>query len=316
MGISGKVVLFALLTVVGAAFIAAWAQEVRRARRPGAPPARPSLLHLGIGFVTDFLDTLGVGSFATTTSLYKLGGLVADENIPGTLNVGHAVPTFAEAFIFILVVDVDMTTLLTMIAAAVAGAWLGAGVVSTWSRRRVQLGMGVLLLVAAAIIVARLTKTVPGGGDALALTGPRLAIGLGGNFVLGALMTLGIGLYAPCMILVSLLGMNDTTAFPIMMGSCAFLMPAASVRFVRSGRYDLPAALGLTLAGTPAALVAGLIVKSLPLTAVKWLVVGVVIYTAIAMLRSARSARSTRLATETALAPPSTLERSNERPDA
>jgi uncharacterized membrane protein YfcA len=286
MGVSGKVVLFALLAVVGAAFIAVWAREARRARGPGAA-VWPTTLHLGIGFVTDFLDTLGVGSFATTTSLYKLGGLVADENIPGTLNVGHAVPTFAEAFIFILVVDVDMTTLLTMIAAAVAGAWLGAGFVSTWPRRRVQRGMGIVLLGAAAIIVARLTKTVPGGGDALGLAGPRLAIGLAGNFVLGALMTLGIGLYAPCMILVSLLGMNDTTAFPIMMGSCAFLMPAASVRFVRSGRYDLPAALGLTLAGTPAAIIAGLVVKSLPLTAVKWLVGGVVVYTAIAMLRSA-----------------------------
>jgi uncharacterized membrane protein YfcA len=128
---------------------------------------------------------------------------------------------------------------------------------------------------------------VPGGGDALGLSGARLAIGLGVNFVLGALMTLGIGLYAPCMILVSLLGMNDVTAFPIMMGSCAFLMPAASVRFVRSGRYDLRASLGLTIGGTPAAIIAGLWVKSLPLYWVKWLVVFVVLYTAFAMLRSA-----------------------------
>jgi len=41
------------------------------------------------------------------------------------------------------------------------------------------------------------------------------------------------------------------------------------------------------LTGTPAALIAGLIVKELPLYAVKWLVVAVVVYTAIAMLRSA-----------------------------
>jgi uncharacterized membrane protein YfcA len=128
---------------------------------------------------------------------------------------------------------------------------------------------------------------MPGGGEALGLEGPRLAIGIAGNFVLGALMTLGIGLYAPCMILVAFLGMHDAVAYPIMMGSCAFLMPAASVRFVRSGRYDLRAALGLAIAGTPAVLIAGLIVGSLPLRAVKWLVVGVVVYTAIAMLRSA-----------------------------
>ena len=287
MEISAKAVLFALLAVVGGAFILVWERAARRARAPGAP-LRPTALHLAIGFLTDFLDTLGVGSFALTTSLYKLGRVVDDENIPGTLNVGHAVPTFAEAIIFILVVNVEMKTLALMIAAAVAGAWMGAGVVAGWPRRRIQRGMGVLLFVAATIIVARLTKTVPGGGDALGLAGPRLVIGLAGNFVLGALMTLGIGLYAPCMILVSLLGMNATTAFPIMMGSCAFLMPAASIRFVRSGRYDLRAALGLTLAGTPAAVIAGLLVKSLPVAAVNWLVVAVVVYTATAMLRSAR----------------------------
>jgi len=187
-----------------------------------------------------------------------------------------------------------MTTLVLMIGAAVAGAWIGAGYVASWPRRWIQIGMGTLLLVAAVIIVARVTNLVPGGGDAIGLTGIRLVIGIAGNFVLGALMTLGIGLYAPCMILVGLLGMKATVAYPIMMGSCAFLMPAASVRFVRSGRYHLRATLGLAIAGTPAVFLAAYVVKALPLTAVKWLVVGVVVYTAAAMLRSAaKEARPT-----------------------
>jgi uncharacterized membrane protein YfcA len=279
---SAKAALFVLLAAVGIAFCAFWYGQAR-----GRSTGRPTWLQFAIGALTDFFDTLGVGSFATTTSLYKVKHIVDDANIPGTLNVGHMIPTFAQAFIYIAVVKVEMSTLILMIGAAVAGAWLGAGFVSHWPRRRIQIGMGVLLLVAAGISVARVTGFVPGGGNALGLEGPRLAIGLAGNFMLGALMTLGIGLYAPCMILVSFLGMNDDTAFPIMMGSCAFLMPAASIRFVRSGRYDLRAALGLAIAGTPAVLIAGLIVKKLPLTAVKWLVVGVVVYTAIAMLRSA-----------------------------
>jgi uncharacterized membrane protein YfcA len=103
-------------------------------------------------------------------------------------------------------------------------------------------------------------------------------------------MTLGIGLYAPCLILVSLLGMAPTAAFPIMMGACAFLMPVASVRFIEAGSYDPRAALGLSIAGVPAVLVAAFIVKSLPLAAVRWLVVVVVVYTAFALLRSARTA--------------------------
>jgi uncharacterized membrane protein YfcA len=281
-----KAALFAVLGLFAVGFTVIWVAAVRRGPG-GEAAARPRAVHVLIGFITNFFDTLGIGSFATTTSMFKLGRVVDDAEIPGTLNVGHGIPTFAEAFIFIAVVDVDMKTLILMIAASVLGAWLGAGVVARWPRQRIQIGMGSLLLVAAVIIVLRLTKLVPGGGEALGLQGAALAVGLAGNFVLGALMTLGIGLFAPCMILVSLLGMNARTAFPIMMGSCAFLMPAASVRFIREGRYDLRAALGLTLGGTPAVLIAGLIIKSLPLRAVQWLVVAVVVYTALAMLRSA-----------------------------
>jgi len=101
----------------------------------------------------------------------------------------------------------------------------------------------------------------PKGGDTIGLMGARLAIGLGGNFVLGALMMLGIGLYAPCMILVYLLGMAPTAAFPIMMGSCAFLMPFSSVRFVQSRTYHPQAALGLALAAALSWAVGNILVK-------------------------------------------------------
>lgn len=308
---SAKTILFSLLSVLGAVFVAYWivAERARAAerRRRGVPAggpttgagrvdredggggvhASPRPVHLALGFVTNFLDQLGIGSFATTTSLFRLGGVVDDRDIPGTLNVGHALPTLAEAFISIALIQVEMRTLIALIAASVLGAYLGAGVVASWSRRRIQAGMGVLLFVAATIIVLRQTGVVPGGGDALGVEGTRLVIGFGANFVLGALMTLGIGLFAPCMIMVSLLGMNPKTAFPIMMGSCAFLMPAASFRFIRSGRYNLRAAVGLTLGGVPAVLIAAFLVRSLPLRAAQWLVVVVVVYTATVLLRSA-----------------------------
>ena len=201
---SAKAALFVVLAAVTVAFCVFWFRHAR-AKWDGWPTP----VQLFIGAVTDFFDTLGIGSFATTSSMFKLGRVVDDARIPGTLNVGHTVPTFVQAFIFIAVIQVDMSTLVLMIGAAVAGAWLGAGFVSRWPKRRIQIGMGVLLFVAAGIIVARLTEFMPGGGDAVGLTGPRLAIGIAGNFVLGALMTLGIGLYAPCMILVAFLGMHD-----------------------------------------------------------------------------------------------------------
>ncbi len=249
---------------------------------------RPDARLAGIGAVTNFFDTLGIGSFATTTSFFKLWKLIDDRILPGTLNVGHTLPTVAQAFIYIAIIEVDVKTLILMIAAAVAGAWLGAGIVAGWPRRWVQIGLGLCLLGAAALMLMRQLEIGPGGGEALSLSGGLLALGLAGNFVLGALMTLGIGLYAPCLILVSLLGMAPTAAFPIMMGACAFLMPVASARFVRAGSYEPRASLGLGLGGVPAVLLAAFIVKSLPLSTVRWLVVVVVVYTAIALLRSAR----------------------------
>ena len=174
----------------------------------------PTLLQTAIGFVTAFFDTLGIGSFATTTAVYKLRDMVPVQLIPGTLNVGHALSTIAQAFIYTSSCRSKPTTLILMIVAASAGSWLGAGVVVHWPRRKIQIGMGIALLGAAAIMLMSQLNLVPGGGDALGLTGARLAIGLAGNFVLGVLMMLGIGLYAPCMILVSLLGMNPDRGVP------------------------------------------------------------------------------------------------------
>ena len=294
-----------LLTALGAltlGFAGLWATTVAAASRtragaPGADPAAdarfPTGAQIGVGAVTNFVDTLGISSFATTTAIFRLRGMVPDRIIPGTLNTGHTLPTVVQAFVYTTVIPVDVLTLLSMIAAAVLGAWLGAGVVARWPRRRIQLGMGWALLVAAALMLITqfqgLTgaRILPPGGEALGVRGAALGVAVAGNFALGALMTLGIGLYAPCMILVSLLGMNPRAAFPIMMGSCAFLMPVSSARFIREQSYSLRNALGLALGGIPGVLVAAYIVKELDMGTVRWLVILVVLYTAVTLLLSA-----------------------------
>ncbi len=253
----------------------------------------PSPIELVIGFVTNFFDTLGIGSFAPTTAMFKAKGIVDDRLIPGTLNVGHTPATIAQAFIFITIVDVDFTTLALLILAAVLGSWLGAGFVAGWSKQRVQMGMGVTLLVASLVFVAKNLDAMRAtpflqGGTAISLSGGLLIVALAGNFFLGALMTLGVGLYGPCLIMISLLGMNPTTAFPIMMGSCAFLMPVASERFVKKNSYALRPALGLTLAGVPAVLIAAIIVGSLQPKVVSWMVPLVAMIAALTMLRAYR----------------------------
>jgi uncharacterized membrane protein YfcA len=283
--VNGVYVLLGVLAGVGVTFL--WRWWLLERGRGALHAMRPS--DLATGFVTDFFDTLGIGAFAPTTAIFKLQRRMADEVIPGTLNVGHALPTVVEALIFIAIVTLDLTTLVAMIAAAVAGAWLGAGLVARAPRRVIQIGMGVALLIAAGLLLAKNLTWLPAAdGSALGLSGGILLFAVGINFLLGALMMIGVGLYAPCLILVTLLGMNPLAAFPIMMGSCALLMPVGGAQLARAHRYSAGAALGLTLGGIPGVLCAAFIVRSLSIEWLRWLVLFVVIYAAVLMLLSAR----------------------------
>jgi uncharacterized membrane protein YfcA len=252
-------------------------------------------LNIGFGFVTDFFDTLGIGNFAPTTALFRGFKQVKDRILPGTLNVSHTIPVVLEAFLFLTVIKVEIVTLIAMIVAAVVGAVLGAGFVVKLRERIIQLIMGFALLATCFFMICGQMDWIKdlGTGDAIGLTGFKLIIGITANFILGALMTAGVGLYAPCMATIYLLGMTPAVAFPIMMGSCAFLMPLASAKFIKAGAYNRKASLGITSGGIFGVLLAVYIVKSLPLKLLTWLVICVIFITALTLIRSG-SKRSNR----------------------
>ncbi len=292
-----KTILLAGMILIGVMYLLFWYTTVQRQRAAAGPaPLAPEPRTLGISFIANFFDTLGIGSYATTTSMFRFWNVVRDEKIPGTLNVGYVLPTTVQAVIYITIVEVEFVTMVAIIAAAAAGAWLGAGVVASLPRRQVQIGMGFALIGAATLMLFSLTGIGPAPGVALGVSGLKLGIAVIISAFLGALMMLGIGYYAPCLIMISLLGMNPTAAFPIMMGACAFLMPVGSLQFIRKQSYDLRAAVGLMIGGPLAVLIAAFIVKSLPLDYVRWGVVVVVIYTAIGMLTTASKERALRKA--------------------
>jgi uncharacterized membrane protein YfcA len=195
-------------------------------------------------------------------------------------------PAVVEGFIYMSIVDVDIKTLALMIAAATIGSWFGAGIVSRWPRQKIQIGMGITLMVTAGFLLMSQLHLLPEGGNLLALTGWKLVIAFLANLLLGALMTLGIGFFAPCMMVIYLLGMSPRAAFPIMMGSVAFLGTVGSIRFVNTHRYRWKSAIGMTLGGIPGVLIAAYLVRSLPLFWLRWMVFIVMIYTSIMMLRS------------------------------
>ncbi|MEW9079226.1 sulfite exporter TauE/SafE family protein [Terrisporobacter glycolicus] len=275
------------IAVISAGFSTVYVNDFRKNRNAANNGIfKKSLI---IGFITDFLDAIGVGSFATTTAILKFDKKVnvPDKLLPGTLNVAHALPMVAQALMSLTAIEIDIFTLICMIVAAVVGSWIGAGVISKLPEKKVQLTMGVALFATAGLLVAKQLGVMPAGGDAIGLEGSKLIIGVVGNFVLGALMTAGIGLYAPCMAMVALLGMNPKAAFPIMMGSCAFVGPIACTKFVKEGAYVREVSMGITLGGIVGSVLAILFVTNLPVYWLNWLVVVVVLYTAVTMFKSA-----------------------------
>ena len=245
-----------------------------------------------IGFVVNFFDVLGIGAFAPQTALLKFTKQTEDRVLPGTLNVSNTIPVLIQALIFIQIVEVEAITLISMLLSAAAGAILAAGIVAKLPVRKIQLTMGFALLVTAFFMLSGQMSWIQGGGEAIGLTGLKLALAIGANFILGAFMTVGIGLYARCMALVYALGMSPLVAFPIMMGSCAFLMPPASAKFIKEGAYNRKASVSMAIPGIIAVLIAAFLVKSLPLNTLRWVVIVVIIYTSLIMFKSALNNRN------------------------
>ena len=250
---------------------------------------RPNAEAIGLGAVTNFFDTLGIGSFATTTAWIKFRHMVPDSFIPATLNAGHALPTVVQSAIYLVIlgVRVDPVLLASCIAAAVLGSLIGVPLVVRASVQLVQGIVGVALLIAAALYAMSNLNLFPIGGSATALPMLEMSVAVAVHFLLGALMAFGIGLYAPSLILLSLLGLDPRLAFPIMASACAFLMPATGFSFVKSSRIDLRIVIGIAIGGIPATIVAALLVKEMPIVWLRWGVVVVVLYAAFLLLRSA-----------------------------
>jgi len=290
-------ILLGILFCMGLGYLAVFFKDYKEAKVNNKLEKENKIALSGIGFIICFFDTLGIGGFAPMTAIFKQFKLVNDRIIPGTLNTAMTIPIVIEALIFIKDVKVDLVTLISMLIASTLGALLGAGYVSKLNEKKVQLYMGVALITVVIIMLAGKLGILSSGGSAVGLTGIKLVIAVIGNFILGALMTLGIGLYAPCMALVYALGLSPLVAFPIMMGSCAYLMPAASSKFIREGAYHREAALWSTIFGSIGVIVAAYLVKSLPINILTWVVMGVILYTSVNLLKDAFSPKFNEAAT-------------------
>ncbi|MGI5875158.1 MAG: TSUP family transporter [Bacillota bacterium] len=234
--------------------------------------------------VTMFFDTLGIGGNAPQTALFKMTKAVPDRLIPGTLNTCTLVGSATETMLFVSMVSVDPLTLVCFIGAVTIGARIGAKYVSHFPLKpiRIILGFG-LIVVAGTMILRQFGLWVPGGLE-IGIYGWKLIVATILAFIVGLLAAAGIGGYAFMIAICYGLGMDPRSAFPIMFGSYTFLMLASGLRFLKEDALDYRAnAIGV-ITGTVGVLLAFFIVKSMPLEILFWLVIAIVLYTAIMML--------------------------------
>ena len=243
-----------------------------------------------VGIVGNFFDTFGLGSFATSSFLFKIHHSVHDIDVPGTLNVGNSIPVSLQALIFLSLINIDSKTLICLIISAVLGAFFGVRFVTKWEKRSIRLGMGIGLFLLGLFMILNNLHIIPSNltGTSLKLTGCKLLIAMVINFFLGALMNIAVGLYAPCMALVSVLGMEVKAAFPIMMNSSAFLMSYGNgPRFIKEERYDMIASLCQMIAGSVGVVLAAFLITKLPIFILTWIFACVVLYSSFLYLRDA-----------------------------
>ncbi len=259
------------------------------ARAAIAQKAAPNLEAMALGVVVNFFDTLGIGSFATTTAWLKFRKMVPDRLIPPSLLVGLTPPAMLESVIFLILLGVlvDPVLLFGCAIAVLLGGLVGAPLVARARVWIIQLTVAVGLLAAAAAYAMTNLHMFPGGGTASSLPLWLTIVAIAANFGFGILLNFGVGNYAPTLVILSLMGMDPRLCFPIMATGASLMGAGAGIRHIQIAQIDLRVVLGLTIGGIPGVLIAAFIVKSMSLEMLRWLVIVVVLYAAAVMLRAA-----------------------------
>lgn len=246
-------------------------------------PGNPIALAISSFFIF-LLSTFGISDFAIGAAIYPKAKWVSDKKLPGTLNTECVIPVAVMALAYITSVEVDLATLLLPIIAQVIGAYISPRFVVKLPIKTIKKFVATGLFIAAALILAGKVGLYPSGGDATGLTGIKLIALTVLSFVYGAVNNIGIGSYALTTATVYALGLSPLVAFPIMMGACTFSVPVGSMQFIKLDSYSRKITLFTATFGALGVLVAAFVVKSLDVSMLQWIVVVVILFSAIQMV--------------------------------
>jgi uncharacterized membrane protein YfcA len=274
-----KIVL-ALIVVVNGAFAISFLRDLIAHKSETFKEAGNPIAQAFSSFIIFFFSTFGISDFAISASLYPKLNWVEDKKLPGTMNAQCVIPVAVMALVYISAIDVDLVTLIVAIVAQIVGSYLSPRYVVKLPVNTIKRFVSAGLLIAAILILAGKFGVYPSGGEEIGLSGVKLvALGVL-SFAFGALNNIGIGSYALTMATVYALGLSPAIAFPIMMGACTFSVPVGSMQFIKLDSYSRKITAFTSTFGVIGVLIAAYAVKSMNVSALQWVVVVVILYSA------------------------------------
>lgn len=200
------------------------------------------------GVIAFIADTLGVGSFAVNVALAKLMGTFNDDEMPAVNNGAQVIPGTFESLFFMSCIDVDLTTLLTLVAGTCVGGLLGGFVVSRLSKQAIRLAM-ICAFALILFLISNQLLLLPLDGELTALGSWKLVIGFFALVVCGALTSVGVGLFVMVQGVLFLMNISPAIAFPIMTTAGAMQQPLTTLVFLQQNKIPLKKTLILSLSG-------------------------------------------------------------------
>ena len=240
----------------------------------------------GSGIIAFIADTLGVGSFAVNVALAKLLGTFPDDELPAMNNGAQVIPGTIESLFFMQLIEVDLTTLVTLVTGTCIGGLLGGMVVSRLSKQAIRLSMLCCFLLIIGLLVCHQFRLLPVGGDVTELHSWKLIVGFLAMILCGALTSVGIGLFVMVQGVLFLLNVSPLIAFPIMTTAGAMQQPLTTMVFLQQRKIPLKKTLILSLFGCVGVLITLPLFRHLTITWLHSMLLVIMIYNFIAIGRT------------------------------
>jgi uncharacterized membrane protein YfcA len=257
---------------------------IKLRREPSVPLSITQYIKLTFSGIIAFIaDTLGVGSFAVNVALAKLLGTFRDDELPAVNNGAQVIPGAIESLFFMHLVDVDLTTLLTLVAGTCIGGLLGGFVVSQLSKQAIRLAMMCSFALIIALLISHQFRLLPVGGDLIELHSWKLVIGFFALVICGALTSVGIGLFVMVQGVLFVMNISPVVAFPIMTTAGAMQQPLTTLVFLQQDKIPLKKTLILSLSGCLGVMITIPVFSQLTITWLHTLLLFILIYNLLAI---------------------------------